>query len=105
MEKIRDLGRRIYFEDLLEKCRTEIFLARHELKEAEEKGEGVEDALATVQAKMNRFSYLKSILNGEIQEENPDWAMYEMIGHKEKEESDKFFDEWISRNPMWINKS
>jgi hypothetical protein len=104
MEKIRQLGRKIYFEDLLEKCRTEIFLARGQLKEAEEKGEGVK-ARATVEDKMNRFSYLKSILNDEIQEENPDWAMYEMIGHKEKEESDKFFDEWMKRNPMWINKS
>jgi len=99
--KIRALGRKIYFEDLQNKCRAELFVARRHLEKADN---NVEEARDSVKAIMNRFSYINAILNGEIQEENPDWAMYEIIGHKEKEEADKFYEEWMNRNPMWIPK-
>jgi len=101
MEKIRALGRKIYFEDLQNKCRAELFAARRQLEKADK---NVEDAHALFEAKLTSFKHITRILNGEIQEENPDWAMYEILGHKEKEEADKYFEEWMNRNPVWINK-
>ena len=51
------------------------------------------------------LDHVEAIMDRNIQEEKSDWAMYEMIGQKEKEAADKYFAEWKSRNPVWINKS
>ena len=105
MEKIRDLGRKIYFEDLHKKSLTSLISARRQLEDAEKKGKGVEEARASVDNLNATLDHIEAIVNGKIQEENPDWEMYETIGQKEKEEADKFYEEWMTRNPMWMPKS
>ena len=105
MDNIRALGRKIYFEDLHKKSRTAFFSARRQLEDAEKKGKGVEEARASLISMTATLDHIEAIMDRNIQEEKSDWAMYEMIGQKEKEAADKYFAEWKSRNPMWINKS
>ena len=99
------LGRKIYFEDLHKKSYTALISARRQLEDAEKKGKGVEEARASVISINATLDHIEAIVNGKIQEENPDWEMYQAIGQKEKEEADKFYEEWMTRNPMWMPKS
>ena len=95
--KARALGRKIYFEGLYSTSLKDLAWARHELQEAEKNSTDVEKARTYLETRKEAVSHIRAILEGRIQEEKPNWTIYEVIGYKEMEECDRIFSDWRQR--------